>query len=56
MNASRSLRGFVLLSSLSAYIQEWIRKEIVADDPYDDVSYFPAKQEESLDQLLSSCN
>jgi hypothetical protein len=54
MHASRSLRQFVWLSSISAHIQEWVRKEIVDDDPCDDVSYFPVTSEDGSGQMFPS--
>ncbi|HEY9622468.1 MAG TPA: hypothetical protein V6C78_19065 [Crinalium sp.] len=51
MNTSRSLRQFFLLSSVSNHIQDWIRKEIVDDDPFDAPSYFSAGDELSSETL-----
>jgi len=36
-----SLRIFALVHSLQYNVQEWIRKEIVDDDPYEQETFFP---------------
>jgi len=36
-----SLRKLALVRSIKHNVQEWIRKEIVDDDPYDQETFFP---------------
>ena len=38
------LTFFAILHSLQYNVQEWIRKEIVDDDPYDQETFFPKNQ------------
>ena len=38
-----SLMGLIKMPSFQLVIQNWIRKEIVDDDPYDEETFFPNK-------------
>ncbi|MBW4456880.1 MAG: hypothetical protein KME55_31750 [Nostoc indistinguendum CM1-VF10] len=44
---------FVRLHSLQYNVQEWISKEIVDDDPYDQETFFPKNQKVSQPALTA---
>ena len=47
------LIGVIKMSSFQMVIQNWIRQEIVDDDPYDEETFFPNKNGNRSKQVTS---